>query len=31
MVQLTVSVPGNPLGLKTGTTVNVASATVGIK
>jgi hypothetical protein len=31
MVQLVVSVPGNPLGLKTGTTVNVASASVGVK
>ena len=31
MVQLIVTVPGNPLGLKTGTMVNVASATVGVK
>ncbi len=31
MIVLTVTAPGNPLGLQTGTTVNVASAAVGIK
>jgi hypothetical protein len=30
MIQLIVTVPSNPLGLAPGTTVNVASAKVGI-